>query len=177
MSGEAEADFEKGVAFLAFSPLGRGFLTGKMGADTELEKNDWRRSNPRFQKEALARNHALIDEVKRVADEARASVGQVALAWALAARGPKPAALTPRNCGQSPAVAVAFSNTHSILSTQIAAAMRIDFLLEFAVAHAVLPYRNARLAGLLPARNAARFMVQGPLDARRSATRHKPADS
>ena len=75
---------ELGIGFVAYSPLGRGFLTGAITANTDLPADDGRRSWPRFQDEALAANQAILDGVIAVAEEAGATPAQVALAWVLA---------------------------------------------------------------------------------------------
>jgi aryl-alcohol dehydrogenase-like predicted oxidoreductase len=75
---------ELGIGFVPFSPLGRGFLTGKMNADTRFEKEDGRSYFPRFQKENMEANQAFVDVLDRVAMEKGASTAQVALAWILA---------------------------------------------------------------------------------------------
>ena len=75
---------ELGIGFVPFSPLGRGFLTGKVTAATEFGEGDIRANLPRFQREALEANLALVELVKRVAERKNATVGQVALAWLLA---------------------------------------------------------------------------------------------
>ena len=75
---------ELGIGFVPFSPLGRGFLTGQVTAGTEFGEGDIRATLPRFEREALAANLALVDRVRTVADRSGASVGQVALAWLLA---------------------------------------------------------------------------------------------
>src|SRR3954471_5511202 len=75
---------ELGIGFVPFSPLGRGFLTGKVTAATQFGEGDIRAHLPRFEREALAANLALVDLVTRVAERKDASVGQVALAWLLA---------------------------------------------------------------------------------------------
>lgn len=75
---------EHDVAFLAFSPLGRGFLTGSIAPDRSFEAGDFRAGLPRFQSESLAANQALVDAVRAVADRRGATPGQVALAWVLA---------------------------------------------------------------------------------------------
>ena len=75
---------ELGIGFVAYSPLGRGFLTGAITANTDLPEDDGRRSWPRFQDEALAANQAILDGVVAVAEEAGATPAQVALAWVLA---------------------------------------------------------------------------------------------
>lgn len=75
---------ELGIGLVSFSPLGRGFLTGKMNADTVFVKEDGRSFFPRFQKENMLANQAFVDILDRVAKEKGASTAQVALAWILA---------------------------------------------------------------------------------------------
>jgi len=75
-----------GAGFLAFSPLGRGFLTGTVGAGS-FDEGDFRARNPRFTDEAMAANAALVDVVREVADGTDATPAQVALAWVLAQGG------------------------------------------------------------------------------------------
>ena len=77
---------ELGIGFVPYSPLGRGFLAGALGKDTKLADNDFRRSNPRFQPEAMEKNEAFVDLLKRVADDKGATPAQIALAWLLAQR-------------------------------------------------------------------------------------------
>ena len=72
-----------GVAFVPFSPLGRGFLTGKVSV-ADLDDDDMRGTFPRFQEEAMARNQAIVAGVTRIAAAHDATPGQVALAWVLA---------------------------------------------------------------------------------------------
>jgi len=71
------------AAFVAYSPLGRGFLTGRFTDESSFEDGDFRSVNPRFQKENLARNIRLLDSVKQIAVEHKCTNGQVALAWLL----------------------------------------------------------------------------------------------
>lgn len=73
-----------GIGFVPFSPLGRGFLTGQVTAATQFGEGDIRASLPRFEREALEANLALVDLVTKVAERKNATVGQVALAWLLA---------------------------------------------------------------------------------------------
>ncbi|HET6805122.1 MAG TPA: aldo/keto reductase [Frateuria sp.] len=73
-----------GVALVAYSPLGRGFLTGAIRSPDDFEADDFRRQNPRFQGENFARNLALVDEVKQLAADKGCSPAQLALAWVLA---------------------------------------------------------------------------------------------
>src|SRR5208337_4234924 len=75
---------ELGIGFVPFSPLGKGFLTGKIGADAKFEKSDFRSIVPRFAPEALAANQSLLDLLNEVACEKRATPAQIALAWLLA---------------------------------------------------------------------------------------------
>jgi aryl-alcohol dehydrogenase-like predicted oxidoreductase len=77
---------ELGIGLVPFSPLGRGFLTGKMTADTTFDSTDFRNLLPRFAPEALAANQALVDLIGKFAAEHNATPAQVALAWLLAKR-------------------------------------------------------------------------------------------
>ncbi|MEV8324417.1 aldo/keto reductase [Kitasatospora sp. NPDC056731] len=90
---------EQGIAFLPFSPLGRGFLTGSIASFDELPADDFRRRLPRFQQDALKANLALVGRVKEVAERIGATPAQVALAWVLAQGRyvfPIPGTKTPR---------------------------------------------------------------------------------
>lgn len=73
-----------GVAFVAYSPLGRGFLTGAIKSPDDFEKDDYRRISPRFQGENFKRNLELVENVKKLAYEAGLTASQLALAWVLA---------------------------------------------------------------------------------------------
>jgi len=75
---------ELGIGFVPYSPLGKGFLTGKIEADTKFESNDFRSKLPRFTPEALQANQALIDLLDGIAKQKNATIAQVALAWVLA---------------------------------------------------------------------------------------------
>lgn len=77
---------ELGIGFVPYSPLGKGFLTGAMTKDTKLQENDFRHSIPRFAPEAMEKNQALVDLLKRVATEKEATPAQIALVWLLAQR-------------------------------------------------------------------------------------------
>lgn len=72
-----------GIGFVAYSPLGRGFLSGAIRSRADLEPGDWRLQNPRFSEEAIAANVRLVDAVTELASELAASPAQVALAWVL----------------------------------------------------------------------------------------------
>lgn len=85
-NGILEACDELGIGFVPYSPLGKGFLTGAMNRDTKLPPNDFRSNIPRFQPEAMAKNEAFVDLLKRVAARKGATAAQVALAWLLAQR-------------------------------------------------------------------------------------------
>lgn len=74
---------ERGIGFLAYCPLGRGFLTGALTADA-ISEGDFRSANPRFTPEAMAANSAIVDGVRAVADRLGVSPAQIALAWVLA---------------------------------------------------------------------------------------------
>jgi aryl-alcohol dehydrogenase-like predicted oxidoreductase len=75
---------ELGIGFVPFSPLGAGFLTGKIDANTTFDQSDFRSNVPRFAPEALEANMALVDLVKAVASRKKATPAQIALAWLLA---------------------------------------------------------------------------------------------
>ena len=75
---------ELGIGFVPFSPLGRGFLTGKIDETTTFEKNDFRNNLPRFTSEARNANQALVELLRQLADRKKATPAQIALAWLLA---------------------------------------------------------------------------------------------
>ncbi|MGA7371384.1 MAG: aldo/keto reductase [Methyloceanibacter sp.] len=75
---------ELGIRFVAYSPLGRGFLTGKITSLNDLADNDWRRSMPRFEQENFGRNLELVERIKALAARKGCSPAQLALAWVLA---------------------------------------------------------------------------------------------
>jgi aryl-alcohol dehydrogenase-like predicted oxidoreductase len=75
---------ELGIGFVAYSPLGRGFLSGRFSSADDLEANDWRRNNPRFQQEAFETNMRIVEKVKEIAAEKDVTPSQLALAWVLA---------------------------------------------------------------------------------------------
>jgi len=75
---------ELGIGFVPYSPLGKGFLTGKMDETTELAKGDFRNTLPRFTPEARKANQGMVDLLTRIAQEKKATPAQIALAWILA---------------------------------------------------------------------------------------------
>jgi aryl-alcohol dehydrogenase-like predicted oxidoreductase len=85
--GALDACRRLGVGFVAFSPLGRGFLTGAIRSTDDFAADDYRRNSPRFQGENFARNLALVDLVKAIAADKGCTPAQLALAWVLA-QGP-----------------------------------------------------------------------------------------
>jgi aryl-alcohol dehydrogenase-like predicted oxidoreductase len=75
---------ELGVAFVAYSPLGRGFLTGQIQTENDFDTTDYRRFSPRFQGENFKKNLALVEKIKGLADIKNCTASQLALAWVLA---------------------------------------------------------------------------------------------
>ncbi|MDI2129799.1 aldo/keto reductase [Yinghuangia seranimata] len=89
----------EGIAFLPFSPLGRGFLTGNFATVDDLPEGDWRRSLPRFQADTIAANQAIVAAVRGIADRLGVTPAQVALAWVRAQGAyviPIPGTKTPK---------------------------------------------------------------------------------
>jgi aryl-alcohol dehydrogenase-like predicted oxidoreductase len=87
-SREPEGDIldmarELNIGFVAYSPLGRGFLTGRFQKPEDIPEGDWRRQHPRFQGENFTKNLELVDKVKQIAQEKAVEPGQLALAWVL----------------------------------------------------------------------------------------------
>jgi aryl-alcohol dehydrogenase-like predicted oxidoreductase len=74
---------ELGIGFVAYSPLGRGFLTGAIRSAGDLREDDWRRQNPRFQSENLQHNRRLLEAVEPIARSCGCTRAQLALAWLL----------------------------------------------------------------------------------------------
>jgi aryl-alcohol dehydrogenase-like predicted oxidoreductase len=87
---------ELGVGFVAYSPLGRGFLTGQLRRFEDLPQDDWRRHRPRFQGENFQKNLELVDRVKEIAAAKGVTPAQLALAWLLAQEGVVPIPGTKR---------------------------------------------------------------------------------
>jgi aryl-alcohol dehydrogenase-like predicted oxidoreductase len=81
--GMLQACAELGVTFVAYSPLGRAFLTGTVSNPDALPEGDFRKASPRFQAEALERNNRLVAALEKFAAEHKAKPAQVALAWLL----------------------------------------------------------------------------------------------
>jgi aryl-alcohol dehydrogenase-like predicted oxidoreductase len=85
--GVLQACSELGIGFVPYSPLGRGFLTGRYRSIDDLDAKDFRRHSPRFQGENFAKNLSLVDKVQEIAKEKHCTPAQLALAWLLA-QGP-----------------------------------------------------------------------------------------
>ena len=83
-NGILEACEELGIGLVCYSPLGKGFLTGAMTKDTKFGDNDFRKNLPRFTPEAMEKNQALVELLKRIGEEKKATPAQIALAWLLA---------------------------------------------------------------------------------------------
>ncbi|MFE0820683.1 aldo/keto reductase [Streptomyces sp. NPDC058847] len=83
-NGVLQTARELGIGFVAYAPLGRGFLTGRLRSLDELPENDWRRTAPRFNEDNFAHNLALADRVRALAEKSGVTPGQLALAWVLA---------------------------------------------------------------------------------------------
>jgi aryl-alcohol dehydrogenase-like predicted oxidoreductase len=75
---------ELGIGFVPFSPLGRGFLTGKIDENTTFDKSDFRNIVPRFTAEARKANQTVVELLKRIGEQKNATPAQIALAWLLA---------------------------------------------------------------------------------------------
>lgn len=84
--GVLDACQQLGIAFVAYSPLGRGFLTGAIKSVNDLSPNDYRRLTPRFQEDNLKKNQALVDKITVLAHRKGCTPSQLALAWVLAQR-------------------------------------------------------------------------------------------
>ena len=71
------------ISFVAYSPLGRGFLSGNFKPDDEIPENDYRRNHPRFQKGNIEENYRIVESLKEIAEEKNCTTAQLALAWVL----------------------------------------------------------------------------------------------
>jgi aryl-alcohol dehydrogenase-like predicted oxidoreductase len=99
---------EQGIAFLPFSPLGRGFLVGRFSSFDDLPQDDFRRGLPRFQQDALRANLAIVARVREIAAQAGATPAQIALAWVLSQGRhvvPIPGTKTPKYLADNAAAA------------------------------------------------------------------------
>ena len=99
---------ELGIGLVAYSPLGRGFLTGQIRSLSDLPEDDWRRTNPRFQEETLQDNLKLADRVSELAEQRGVAPAQLAIAWVMA-KGedvvPIPGTKSPRRLEENAAAA------------------------------------------------------------------------
>jgi len=99
---------ELGIGLVAYSPLGRGFLTGQIRSVSDLPDDDWRRTNPRFQEDALRKNLQLADRVRGLAARRGVTPAQLALAWVMAKGDdvvPIPGTKSPRRLEENAAAA------------------------------------------------------------------------
>jgi aryl-alcohol dehydrogenase-like predicted oxidoreductase len=99
---------ELGIGLVAYSPLGRGFLTGQIRSIADLPDDDWRRTNPRFQERALQENLELADRVTEIAEQRGVTPAQLALAWVMAKGDdivPIPGTKSPRRLEENAAAA------------------------------------------------------------------------
>lgn len=115
----------EGITFIAYSPLGRGFLAGGIASPSDLPEVDGRHRTPRFQAEAIAANQSIVDRVRNVADDLGVTGAQVALAWVLA-QGPQvvaiPGTKTPRYLRDNAAAAdVVLSEEHLAVLDEVPA--------------------------------------------------------
>lgn len=74
---------ELGIGFVAYSPLGRGFLSGKIRSHEDLAPDDWRRNNPRFQEQNIPQNLKMVEGIERIARKKNCTASQIALSWVL----------------------------------------------------------------------------------------------
>jgi aryl-alcohol dehydrogenase-like predicted oxidoreductase len=87
VNGVLDTTRELGIAFVAYSPLGRGILTGAISSTSDLDADDFRRSNPRYEGDNFAANLAVVEQVRAIADAKGVTPGQLALAWVLQQEG------------------------------------------------------------------------------------------
>ena len=87
VNGVLDTTRELGIAFVAYSPLGRGILTGSIASKDDLDEGDFRRSNPRYSDENISANLAVVDKVRALAGQKGVTPGQLALAWVLHQEG------------------------------------------------------------------------------------------
>jgi aryl-alcohol dehydrogenase-like predicted oxidoreductase len=95
---------ELGVSLVAYSPLGRGFLTGSIAAFDDLPEGDWRRTNPRFTEQSIAVNRRIVARLEEIAGRKRISAAQLALAWLLSRRAdvvPIPGTTSPARLAEN----------------------------------------------------------------------------
>jgi aryl-alcohol dehydrogenase-like predicted oxidoreductase len=85
--GRLDTCRELGIAIIAYSPLGRGFLTGAIKSIDDLSADDWRRTNPKFKAGAFEKNLAMVEEIKKISSQKGCTPAQLCLAWVMA-QGP-----------------------------------------------------------------------------------------
>jgi aryl-alcohol dehydrogenase-like predicted oxidoreductase len=91
VNGVLDTVRELGIGFVAYSPLGRGFLTGQITSPDDFEDNDFRKNNPRFQGENFQQNLELVARVREIAEDKGCTPAQLALAWVMAQSTPRTA--------------------------------------------------------------------------------------
>ena len=110
-----------GIGFVAYSPLGRGFLTGRFRSIDDLAPDDWRRSNPRFQGENFQKNLQLVARVEALAAQRRCTPAQLAIAWLLARGGdivPIPGSTRPERVEENAAAATMTLSPEEIVALE-----------------------------------------------------------
>lgn len=83
-TGILKTSRELGTTIIAYSPLGRGFLTGQYRSPDDFEEGDFRRNNPRFSRENFPKNLELVEKIRGIADKKGCTLGQLTLAWLMA---------------------------------------------------------------------------------------------
>ena len=124
-NGILEACEDLGIGLVAYSPLGKGFLTGAMGKDTKFAENDFRRVLPRFTPEAMQANQALVDLLQDIAARKAATPAQIALGWLLAQKPwivPIPGTTKPHRLDENVAAADVVLTGQDLAQIQEAAA-------------------------------------------------------
>lgn len=125
-----------GIGFVPFSPLGKGFLAGKFNADSTFAKDDFRSTVPRFEKENLQANMALVEQIRAIAAQKNATPAQIALAWV---------------CAQKPFIAPIFGTTNGSRLVEnlqsLTLTLNAQDLQQINAALAKIPIRGERYSG------------------------------